>query len=142
VPGQPPSGDPYANLKPYERHLMSELLRLQEYLDDIPDGPDGTPVWMPEEREFIADLERLRGRPLTEPEKRIAVAQARFDRVLAGVLRATGQLSEADLDLRRPIAIFGGLSMTCSTRRSLGRRRAPPHPAPADSQKRGGGPLR
>jgi len=76
--GQPPSGDPHANLKPHERHLMSELLRLSQFLDDIPDGPDGMPLWTPEERELLAAAERLEGRPLSEPEKRLWVAQARM----------------------------------------------------------------
>lgn len=33
--------------------------------------------WTAEELEFLAASERLRGRPLTEPEKRLWVAQAR-----------------------------------------------------------------
>ncbi len=78
TPRQRPSDDPYAHLKPHERHLMSELLRLQQYLTDIPNGPDGLPAWTPEEREFLVNAERLHGRSLTEPEKRIWVAQARM----------------------------------------------------------------
>ena len=34
--------------------------------------------WTAEELEFLASAERLRGRPLTEPEKRLWVAQARM----------------------------------------------------------------
>ena len=50
-------------------------MRLQGFLEGI---PDGTPVWTAEERQLIEDMERVTGRPLTEPEKRIAVAQARM----------------------------------------------------------------
>jgi hypothetical protein len=40
---------------------MSELLRLSQFLDDIPDGPDGMPLWTPEERELLAAAVRLEG---------------------------------------------------------------------------------
>ena len=52
------------------RRLADEIL---PYLLELGDRD-----WTPEEREFIADMERLEGRPLTEPEKRMAVAQARM----------------------------------------------------------------
>lgn len=44
TPDKPQSSDPYAHLKPYERHFMSELMRLQRFLEDI---PDGKPLWTP-----------------------------------------------------------------------------------------------
>jgi hypothetical protein len=57
---------------------MSEHMRLQQFVDDIPEGPDGMPAWTPEEWEFLQWAERQEGRPLTEPEKRLWVAQARI----------------------------------------------------------------
>jgi hypothetical protein len=94
--GQPPSDDPYAHLKPHERHLISELLRFSQFLDDIPDGPDGMPLWTPEERELLAAAERLEGRPLDRAGER-ALGRAgaddrRFVTTEAVTLMVTGRL--------------------------------------------------
>lgn len=67
TPGSPPSG----------RRPMHPQLRLareiQPCLRELDDHE-----WTPEERDFLADSERLEGRSLTEPEKRLWVAQARL----------------------------------------------------------------
>jgi hypothetical protein len=52
------------------RRLADEILPYLRELDDR--------EWTSEEREFIVHMERWEGRPLTEPEKRMAVAQARM----------------------------------------------------------------
>jgi hypothetical protein len=39
---------------------------------------NGMPAWTPEELEFLQWAEGREGRPLTEPEKRLWVAQARM----------------------------------------------------------------
>ncbi len=52
------------------RRLADEIL---PYLRELGDR-DRTP----EEREFIADMERLEGRPLTPQEANVAIAQARM----------------------------------------------------------------
>lgn len=53
-----------------QRRLADEIL---PYLREL-DGRD----WPPEERAFLEWAERRKGRPLTEPEKRMWVAQARM----------------------------------------------------------------
>ncbi len=67
TPGSPPPG----------RRPMHPQLRLayeiQPYLRELDDHE-----WTAEELQFLAWAERWEGRPLTEPEKRIAVAQARM----------------------------------------------------------------
>ena len=52
------------------RRLADEIL---PYARDLNEGG-----WTSEEREFIADMERLKGRPLTPQEANIAIAQARM----------------------------------------------------------------
>ena len=64
---RPPSG--YWSMHPQTR-LAYEVL---PYLREL-DGHE----WTAEEREFLRDTERLKGRPLAEWEERIAVAQARM----------------------------------------------------------------
>jgi hypothetical protein len=62
-----PSG--YWSMHPQTR-LGYEILPYLRELDDH--------EWTAEEREFLEWAERRNGRPLTEPEKRLWVAQARI----------------------------------------------------------------
>ena len=64
---RPPSG--YWSMHPQTR-LGYEILPFLRELDSN--------EWTAEEQEFLAASERLEGRPLTEPEKRVWVAQARM----------------------------------------------------------------
>ena len=48
---------------------------LKPFLDDV---SERLPERSPQEMELIAHMERLEGRPLTEPEKNISIAQARM----------------------------------------------------------------
>jgi hypothetical protein len=66
-PKRPASG--YWSMHPQTR-LAYEIL---PYLREL-DGHE----WTAEEREFLWGMERLKGRPLEEWEKRMAVAQARM----------------------------------------------------------------
>jgi hypothetical protein len=66
-PNRPASG--YWSMHPQTR-LAYEIL---PYLREL-DGHE----WTAEELESLASAERLEGRPLTEPEKRLWVAQARM----------------------------------------------------------------
>ena len=67
TPGPPPSGR--RSVHP-QRRLAGEIMPYLRELDDRD--------WTTDEREFLWRAERVLGRPLTEPEKRLWVAQARM----------------------------------------------------------------
>ena len=53
------------------RKYRDDLAMLKHFLDDV--GPDRTP----EEREYLEQMARVNGRPLTPQEERLHIAQAR-----------------------------------------------------------------
>jgi len=66
-PAPQPSGSHSRNAK-----LTSDLAMLKHFLDGV--GPDRTP----EEREYLQDMARMKGRSLTPQEEVLYIAQARM----------------------------------------------------------------